>query len=173
MRTVNSVNSEKPNPIEFMDDSLNILFILNIEDLVQYNAISMRKKYNIDKKQDINMNFSVNDNCIVCYEYCDLTIENKHFVEYVGRERIYCYDFTNDKEVIFKNHVMCSNYVEVKEPIRYYGNIKLVKWTSPFYGGGSGYHIQNQSLERYEPDITKECNNIFWELESIKINSSY
>jgi hypothetical protein len=128
--------------IAFMNDNLEELKIMNLKDLFNYTKIQTNcceeHIHNINN-DIINKFATINDNCLLYYESCDL-FDCKQFIICNGKENIYCFDFTNNKEVHFANKnidYFCSSGL----PFRQNHNVKLL--LDEWYPAGNWESIYN------------------------------
>lgn len=129
--------------IEFYNEKFNIVYkINNFLDLINYKSIKVKccnehKKFS---KPDV-MVVKINDNCLFYYESINL-IDTKHFIFCNGIENKYCYDFTKEENIIFKNHSL-DFFVTNGIPFREGNKVKLLMYE--YYPSGSWKSI-------YKPD---------------------
>ncbi len=130
--------------LEFMDEHFNTLFGLNIKDLFKnykpikelFNNSDQFEQIEQEIEEDDYM-FYINDNCILFLEFRELIDEPRPYIG-EGFKSIYCYDFTNNVEIPFKNEKILY-YIHESIPYRYHGKVKYM--SHEWYPAGSWISI--------------------------------
>lgn len=106
---------------EFMNEHFNTMFNLNISNMFRnYKPIEA-----LSEDEHVARMVSVNDNCFMFLEYRKL-MEDNHIIE-PGFKNIYCFDFTNNVEIPFKNGEI-EYYIGDIIPYRYNGRVKYIAY---------------------------------------------
>lgn len=113
--------------IEFYDENFVVVYkINNFFDLLNYKSIKIECCYEHQMIYKPNVEIiKIYDNCLFYYESIDLVC-NKHQM-CNGMENKYCYDFINEKNVIFKNNTL-DFYVRSGIPFREDNKVKLLMY---------------------------------------------
>lgn len=122
--------------IDFYDENLNIVHkIDNFLKLINYEPIQANcceEHENMVNNECISF-VKINDNCLFYYEIINL-IDTKHRIVCNGLENKYCYDFTKEEIVEFKNNSL-DFFVTDGIPFREDNKVKLL--VSEYYPAGN------------------------------------